>query len=300
MNWLFNMLNHNPKGQRSLEDVIGIIGHQLRELGHTAVWDKKNDQFLTGEAGINVIVEGFTPPVIEIMAGARARGCRFVILATEEPTEKGFNHGVDPEMVMRQRMFPEAARYCEGIIHLVPGKRVTDWYGQFAPAAYTELGFARTLVRLSPQEPVYDFGFFGSVSRRRMGILNKLAKRSGRKDAVRYIGDFPDQETRDRQIREARVVVQLRKVDAMGLVSSSRCNTALCVGRPVIAEPHELSAPWDQIVSFASSTDHFYNLAVMARMNWQSLWYDQFKRFREMLPADACIGKALRDIGVMR
>src|SRR6185503_12323273 len=215
LNWLFNMLNHNPQGQRSLEDVIGIIGHQLRELGHTAVWDKKNDQFLARDTGINIIVKGFT-------------------------------HGVDPEMIMRQRMFPEAARYCEGIIHLVPGKRVTDWYGQFAPAAYTELGFARTLVRLSPQEPVYDFGFFGSVSRRRMGILNKLAKRSGRKDAVRYIGDFPDQETRDRQIREARVVVQLRKVDAMGLVSSSRCNTALCVGRPVIAEPHELSAPWDQ------------------------------------------------------
>src|SRR6185503_2202241 len=149
LNWLFNMLNHNPQGQRSLEDVIGIIGHQLRELGHTAVWDKKNDQFLARDTGINIIVEGFTPPVIEIMAGAHARGCRFVILATEEPTEKGFNHGVDPEMIMRQRMFPEAARYCEGIIHLVPGKRVTDWYGQFAPAAYTELGFARTLVRVT-------------------------------------------------------------------------------------------------------------------------------------------------------
>ena len=38
LRFLFNLMNHNKVGQRSLEDVIGIIGHMLRALGHEANW----------------------------------------------------------------------------------------------------------------------------------------------------------------------------------------------------------------------------------------------------------------------
>src|SRR5262249_36754102 len=122
--FLFWLANHSLVGQRSLEDVIGIFGAQLGALGHKAGWRRGNDQLLDRHSGINVIVEGFTPGITEIIAQYHAQGARFVILATEEPTERGFNHGLDQEMVLRQREFPNAAKYAEAIFHLVPGDRI--------------------------------------------------------------------------------------------------------------------------------------------------------------------------------
>lgn len=120
MQFLFNIFNHNELGQRSLEDVIGIVGHQLRALGHTAIWQPNNDQFLGKGNGINVVVEGFVEGSIRAIAAAKAQGARFIILATEEPSPKGFNQGTQPEMIMRQKTFPEAAKHVDGILHLVP------------------------------------------------------------------------------------------------------------------------------------------------------------------------------------
>ncbi len=297
--FLFNMLNHSLLGQRSLEDVIGIMGQQLRALGHKAEWWKANNQLLARETGINIIVEGFTPAIIEVMAQYHAQGARYLILATEEPTPKGFNHGTQPEMVMRQKYFPEAAKLAEGIICLVPGKHVTDWYGQFAPTAYTELGYAPALVRKNAAVvPDFDFGFYGSLSKRRLKLLKKLANRIGTAKAVKIMSDFGSQEERDREMSRARVIVQIRKFEEMGLVSSSRCNTALCLGRPVIAEPHFLSHPWDEIVQFTDSIEGFLNAAVLMRATWRGVHAAQMARFKEKLSPQACIGQALEKIGI--
>ena len=180
MQFAFNLWNHNEMGRRSLEDPMGIIGHQLRDLGHRVVWLKNDDEFLAGDSGINVVIEGFTPFATAKIAAAYAQSARFVCVATEEPTPNGFNHGRDDEMVKRQAEFPNAAKYFDGILYLVPGDHVQQWYGQFAPAAYVELGYAPTLVRAFDwQEPQYDFGFFGSLSKRRHKILKKLAKAIG-------------------------------------------------------------------------------------------------------------------------
>src|SRR5215469_9524900 len=144
--FLFHLFQHTPAGRQSLVDVIGIIGNQLRALGHNAIHDPLNDDayprgWFPASRGFNVIVEGFTPHTIAEIAAAHAEGARFICLATEEPTPKGFNHGTSKEMVARQEIFPEAMKYFEGIIHLVPGKRITDWYVQFAPTAQAELGY---------------------------------------------------------------------------------------------------------------------------------------------------------------
>ncbi len=297
MQFVFNMFNHGSIGQRSLEDVIGIVGHQLKALGHQAVWDPANTRFVAADSGINVIVEGFTPAVIEKIAAGHAQGARFICLATEEPTEKGFNHGRDPEMVRRQAMFPEAMRFFEGIFHLVA---VTDWYSQFQPAAYVELGHAPSLVRKPDGvEPDYDFGFFGSLSKRRLKILKTLAKRIGSDRAVKVVADFATQADRDRDMRRAKVVVQIRKFDEMGLVSSSRCNTALHLGRPVVAEPHLLSKPWDQVVPFASTLESFYDHAIMVRSMWKGVHASQMDKFKALMTPEACVGEPLRKIGVL-
>lgn len=298
----FSLFNHNALGQKSLHDVIGIFGHQLRALGHQAVWDKSNTKFVTGEGYMNVVVEGFTPGdygSIHALKNGYEAGARFLCLATEEPTEKGFNHGTQKEMVERQKNFADAAKYLEGILHLVPGEHVTRWYGQFAPAAQAELGFANSLVRPNDNEsPEFDFGFFGSLSPRRYKILKRLARETGTANAVRVVSDFATQEERDKAMRNARVIVQIRKFDEMGLVSSSRCNTALCCGRPVIAEPHELSHPWDQIIKFSESLEKFYWDARMMRVTWRASREDQFTKFVKLLPPEKCVGEPLKKIGL--
>ena len=311
MEFSFFIAPHTEVGQASLHDVLGIVGHQLRALGHRAVYDERNSKhkkddpndafFIVGPDRINVMIEGFTPAWIEVMARAKAAGARFIIIATEEPTPKGFNWGTQKEMIARQEIFPEAAKHCEGILHLVPGEHVTKWYSQFAPAAQAELGYAPTLLRPIGPAPDFEYGFFGSVTRRRAKILKRVAKQCAKdiEKAVRVIADFPDQATRDREMRRCKVVLQLRKFEPMGLVSSSRCNTALMLGRPVVAEPHDLVKPWDEVIDFAKSMDHFFEQALMARIAWQSLWRIQVEKFKVRMSPEVCIGQPLHRIGLI-
>ena len=277
-------------------------------LGHEVVWDRANDKWLIGPDDWNVVVEGFTPQFVDQIRIAHAQGARFVCLATEEPSPTGFNQGTQKEMVARQEMFPNAAPYLSAILHLVPGEYTANWYSQFAPTAYVELGYAPSLLRrnaarqlrgIPDPEPKYDFGFFGTVSNRRKKLLKKLANRTGKVNAVRIVGNFPSQDVRDREILDCKVVLQIKKFDEMGLVSSSRCNTALNCGRPVVAEPHLLSKPWDEIVTFARSEEEFMNLALMARGNWRGLWAGQYAKFRDRLPPEICVGEPLRKVGIL-
>ena len=304
--FVWNALNHNEIGIRSLEDVIEIISRQLNALGHTTAWDRTNDKMVTKESGINILIEGFTEHMVEIIAKMHAAGARFLILATEEPTDKGFNHGTQKEMVKRQAVFPHAAKYAEGIIHLVPGEHVTRWYSQFAPTAYTELGYAPSLMRADNTVPDFDFGFYGSLTPRRHRLLKKLAKRTNHVKAIKVMADFGTGADRDREMRRACVILQLRKFEAMGLVSSSRCNTALSIGRPVVAEPHDLCRPWDQVVRFtkAGATQdetemNFINEALLVRAMWKGIYQTQLAKFKENFPPEACIGKALAQIGIL-
>lgn len=300
MKFLVNLFNHSDIGQRSLEDVVGIWGHQMRELGHTCVWETKNANFYVADDVINVLVEGFVPQHEAILAEAHRRGARFLILATEEPTPKGFNHGTQREMTKRQFDFHHAGKFADGIMYLVPGPYCQEFYSQFAPSEYVELGYAKSLERKYPNPPEYEFGFYGSLTTRRLRILKKLANRSGRgyEKAVKVVADFKTQQERDQQMSRAKVIVQVRKFEAMGLVSSSRCNTALHLGRPVVAEPHDLSKPWDEIVNFSSSLDHFYNLALMAATNWKAFHANQMERFKTKLSPELCVGHALEKLGM--
>lgn len=305
MNFSFFTTPHHEYGQRSLEDVIGIFGHQLRALGHVALNDPRNANWETAfvkteSDWMNVFVEGFTPSWIEVMRRFKLAGARMMILATEEPTPKGFNWGRDREMRMRQELFPQAAQYCEGILHLVPGKHVTDWYSQFAPAAQAELGYAPKLERADLQfRPDYEFGFYGSVTPRRKKLLKELANLSGSVKGVRVIGDFRSQAERDREMRRAKVIIQIRKFEEMGLVSSSRCNTALMIGRPVVAEPHDLVKPWNEVIDFPDTKQQFLSQALFARASWYHLWRTQLERFKAKMSPAFCVGDPLRQIGIL-
>jgi hypothetical protein len=294
-NFLFNLFNHNKLGRRSAEDLVGIIGCQLHALGHKV--GLNDEKFLIADDGINVLFEGFHEKSLDVIDEVHKKGARFLVIATEEPTPKGFNHGVVQEMVKRQQIFPQIKPYIEGILHLVPGQHVTNWYSQFVPSAYAELGHAPELERFNKDIPQYDFGFYGSLTARRKRLLQKLANRTGFGQRSVYISAFKEASLRDSDMTKTRVVVQIRQHEQMGLVSSSRCNTALCIGRPIVAEPHLLSKPWDQVVHFSKNDESFFDDALFIAANWQSYHRQQFEKFKKLLTPEFCIGEPLNRIG---
>lgn len=289
----FQTFNHSDLGRRSIEDVIDIMGQQLRALGHEVEW--RDDFFVTPELGINFVFEDFDKDCVAELKRVHDQGCRFVIVATEEPTDKGFNYGATLQLKLRQDVFPRAAELCEGILHLVPGENVTQWYGQYAPAAQAELGWSPGIMKADANpSPRWDFGFFGGVTNRRMKMIKKL----GRIGGVRLEGLFRSQEERDAAMQDAKVVVQIRGQEYLGLVSSSRCVTALSLGRPVLAEPHKLSKPWDEVVRFTHSVDEFFATATMFRAMWRGIYQDQLAKFKMRLSPEFCVGAPLRAMGV--
>lgn len=293
MRFLFNLHNHTELGRLSLLDPMLMIARQLEALGHEVV--RSDDGYAIKQA-INIVFEGFQSAFVEQkMRPAHAAGARFIIVATEEPTEKGFNHGVQHAMVERQQSFPEAARLAEAIWCLVP--RSEPWYSQFGvPASELELGYSAAMMRVPATEPIADFGFFGSLSPRREQILKQLNRMGAR---IVRVHSFPPPEERDRSIAPAKVILQIRPHEQMGLVSSSRCATALFLGRPVIAEPHALSENWHRIIRFAANEQSFAFEAFSARQNWRALHAEQLRNFQRLLTPEFCVGRALRRTGLV-
>lgn len=288
--------NHSPQGRRALHDVFAVVGHQLIALGHEVRWTEATD--FVGD-GVNVVAESFADPrhpALPAIGEAHRRGCRFLYVATECPGAAAFNDAADdPGMRDRQAAFPEACAYASGILHLVPGAEVTAWYGRHAPAAYAELGHAPGLERATGEEPTLDFGFFGKRTVRREAILAWLQRRG----TIFNVFDFRPAEQRDADMRTTRVVVQVREHAETTVLSSSRCNTALHLGRPVIAEPHAEPGIWNEIVRFAPTLDDFVEEAASALPRWRELHQGQMERFRDLMTPERCVGEPLRRIGIL-
>ena len=117
--------------------------------------------------------------------------------------------------------------------------------------------------------------------------------------AVKLVTDFKTRPERDAEMRKAKVIVQIRKFEEMGLVSSSRCCTALQLGRPVIAEPHDLSKPWDEVVTFTKTEDEFYATCLLAARMWKTYYRQQIVAFKNKLSQEVCIGQALHKLGIV-
>ncbi len=297
MRFHFSTFNHCPQGRIIVEDITRTMGEQMRALGFEPSWTTE-PEFIPFVQGYNVVLESFAddPQTIKRIRRAHEDGCRFIYVATEEPTDNGFNHGLEPAMIERQAAFPKAALYCDGILHLVPGDAVTRWYDRFAPAAYAELGYAPNLVsRERDIEPEVDFGFFGKMTWRREQMLARLEAMTGKKVGRITSLDVP-RETRNQVMRQAKVIVQIRANEEWGMVSSTRCASALSFGRPVVAEPHPYSKPWDEIVTFSKTVEDFYHDAVAATNCWADLHRSQFHKFQTKLTPEVCIGAPLKRV----
>lgn len=296
----FNVFNHCDDGRRCIEDLTTIMSAQLMALGHDA--RSSDDGFMTGDDLINVLYESFADEgTIPTIAAAHADGARFLYIATEEPTDAGcFNGRLDNAMDARMAAFPEAAHYAEGILHLTPGVKVTDWYSRHAPSAYAEIGYASSLVHENSGDevPRYTFGFYGQMTPRREWIFGRLADISGYEVVSLPFITYSSAE-RDAAMRDVRVILQVRAHDSMPIVSSSRCATALHLGRPVVGEPHGAPGPWGGIVHLSSTLDDFYNDAMIASAEWQEMHVNQLARFAATLTPEVCLGEPLHRIGIL-
>jgi hypothetical protein len=292
----FHDFNHCPQGKIAIEDIVAIMGHQMIALGHRVGWPGEAN-FLNSAGSLNVLLEAFTDEgCIERIAAAHANGARFLYIATEEPTPLGFNSGNAWGMIDRMHVFPEAARYADAILHLVPG--VTEWYSRFAPSAYAELGYAPGLADDGADdaaEPEYDFGFYGQSTPRREKIFERLCGYGSL--LTEYRLELPRRE-RDAMMRHAKVIVQVRAQDNVEYVSSTRCVTALLLGRPVVAEPHSMRHGWDEVIHFSDDYDSFCQDARTATYEWRAIRAGQLARLARVLPPEFCLGRALTAVGI--
>ncbi len=295
MKFRFTTFNHCLAGRRALDDMAQIVGLQLAALGHDVEWSE-DANFIRD--GFNIVFESFADsrhPALPAIASARNAGCRFLYIATEKPGREAFNDAPDQGMKDRQRVFPEAARFAEGILHFVDGVDVMAWYGRFRPAAFLELGHAPALMRLDGNaEPTHDFGFFGKSTPRRVAMLDKLRKYG----SLVAVHDFIPRARRDAMMRQAKVIVQIREYDTTRLCSSSRCATALSLGRPVVAEPHDASDAWRRTVTFSDTEEGFYDCAAANVTNWRGLYERQLRSFETILSPECCVEQPLQQIGV--
>ena len=295
----FNTFNHCEAGQRAIDDITQVLGNLLVALGHQAVGN--NETFIGPDEGYNIIIESFADPnypALPLIARYHRRGYKFIYIATERPAAGAFNGATDdPGMVDRQAAFPEAAKYATAVLHLAPGDEITAWYNRYAPSAYVELGYAPTLMRMNGTEPDHDFGFFGKRTVRRMRVFKQLAKMG----SLIEIHNFAPQHERDILMRHAKVIVQVREHDNTDLVSSSRCNTALCIGRPVIAEPHGFCGDWKDVVHFSATEESFYADAVAAAHgDWRGMHAAQLEKFKKHFTPERCLGEPLRKLGIIQ
>jgi hypothetical protein len=305
--------NHGRQGQIIVEDITMTMANQLIALGHQARCTTEPD-FIPAEAGWNVVLESFADDAVIVpfsivpkIAEAHASGCRFICVATEEPGENGFNSALDPGMIRRQAAFPEAMRFFDAILHLVPGDRVTRWYSQFAPAAYAETGFAPASVLSDDVEPDHSFGFYGKMTWRRDQIIKTLEAVTGEK-VLQLTGLDTLMAERDAFMRRAKVILQVRANLEWQWVSATRCASALHFGRPVAAEAHDIKGPWEDILTFSApdekekgfpASSFYHDVAAMAA-DWRGAHQAQMARFSAALPPERCVGQPLREVGIIQ
>ncbi len=288
----FNTFNITAIGRLAMQDILSNIGRQMEALGHEMFWS--DDGFAQGDDTYVILCEGFFDNHLEVMREAKVAGVKFIIFATETPSALGFNAGLTEEMRVRQRTFGEAAKCAVAIWYSSVGSG--EWYAKFGlPVAHIELGYAPNSVRHPQNVLDHDFGFFGSLTKRRHAILRRVAREKigDHRALVRYT-QFESVEMRDAQMVRCRVILQIRPHEAMGRVSTSRCCTALHIGRPVIAEHHSHPGVWGEIIEFAHH-DIFIQRAIRMHGRWEVAYAEQFARFKELLSPEKCVGLTIKE-----
>lgn len=321
----FSGFNHSMAGRDTLLDIQASLAGQFRDLGFNCGRDEGKEA-LSGMVAnppyINILMEGFHPGIIsELKRAKKEVGARFICIMTEQPGVRGFNDVPDPDMVMRQEFFKEAAPLMDAIWCLVPGSEL--WARRYNPnSVHVENGFSETRWKLfaSSQRtiPLFHVAFFGGLTQRRHNMLEQLRKRGlsylqpmdlpivddsrarfDPKGATTKSQMYADVDHRNKVIASCRCVVELKPYSKREFPSGTRIGVALHVGRPVVVEKHTVDSSWAKVVDFAKGYDDFFDLVKHVCDNWQESYAEQLAKFRVVLSPEATVGKAIRDTHIL-
>ncbi len=282
--------NHTEVGRDTLIDIRNCLAGMLIDLGHGVT--KSSDQLVT-RPSINVLFEGFGRKSSALLAAISKQDFDFLIVCTEAFGKKAMNDSAHRAMRMRQRWLPEVAKIAKACWCLAPG--MAEQLKQYCENSFdVELGWSQTQesVLLKDEAPKHPFVFYGGLNERRASLVNAF---EGQGHHVALGEDYGPILLRNDLVRQSKVVLGLKPTNSWKLFSSSRAQTALHLGRPVIFEDVDDSAhrsPWRDIV-VVSESECFGTVAVEMMKNWQDCAAEQMEKFREILPPQRSIGPAL-------
>jgi len=289
----FAVFNHCGVGLQSLDDLIGIVGSQLQDLGHETC---RNEQGVYAPPAVNLVFENFDARTLPALKDGVNKGARFVMIATERANEKGLYSSAYPEWIAERTMhFEKAAKFVDAIWVLQPD--AMDWYKKFHDKVdLIELGYSDRLLRGdTPYEGGSDFSFFGGMTPYRKDLIHRLAERAPvfiPPPGQRGLNYLPPA-IRNDMVWKSKVVLHLKQQEDWPIISACRCATALHLGRPVFSEPVDCNEPWKEVVRFASSLENFVDEALWVLDNWQNEYTVQMENFRK-LTAERCLGEAVQ------
>ena len=235
-------------------DQVDDLRDQIEAHGHTFTTTRGN--FLPPPV-YNIFAEGTLetlkhPARVHEMARA---GYGLIALITEEPTlvtTEGlcWNYMTTGTWEHRADLFVEIAPALSAAWCYVPGGAAI--MRRFvAVAADIDMAWGQRFNRRRPLPvPHFDFCFFGGLTPRRQRMLAEIAKRGFKVDIIPHSSSLA---RRDERIPHSRIVLDIKQHHWWDLVSSVRYVTALCCGRPVVAEwrSERFRAGWEGAVRFA-------------------------------------------------
>jgi hypothetical protein len=289
--------NHSASGRDTLFDIIDAIGGQMVDLGHQV----EHHENTMGRDYTNILIEAFDSRLEDQYRRSADAGARFVIIMTERPGKPGFNDSYNPQMIERQRAFPLIARHAIAVWCLVPG--AAAWVKQFQPnAADLELGWSDYRARAlnsGSVEPLTDFAYYGSMTPRRRGMIAAFKKRGYIVENDSRRDSFMTPMQRNAMVAFAKVVLGIDPYPDWKLVSNSRLATALALGRPVIAEPPKGTSAWSDVGVFAKSKNSYIDEAIAMLPRWREIYAEQRDKAREFLSPEKCVGRVMRETGIV-
>ena len=279
-------------------DQVDDMRDQIEVLGHE--FTVSRGEWIEPPS-FNLFCEGVSDASADRVAALGQAGYQLIVLVTEKPTlvtHEGLIWNYHTGSVAwndRAEIFVATAPNFISAWCYAP--RAAAKVRRFIPNAVDiDVAWGKRFLVAKPHEkPRYDFGFFGGLTPRRERVLNHIAKRGHSVDVIPHSTPLA---VRDSRVANSKVVIEPKQYHWWDLASPIRYMTALCHGRPVVAEARsrEAQGRWAKVVSFAP--EHaFYETAAAALGHWQELHRRQTAAFK-MLPS--LVAKAVSLLPVPR
>lgn len=233
MHFHFQLANHYFGGLYLIEDIVAPIAWGLRALGHRVTMGVLPD--LPSWPSVVLLLEYFNRDgaVDETLNWRNSEGRKCLgLICTEDIDDKLVME--NPEHPGRRRNLLRILPHCDFVWPLVPCD-----YGAYVAAdrlSFLDLGYVEALHR-DPAPPGggrdLDVLLYASMNERRQRVVDALRARGLAVAASR--GLLPDY-MRDNLIGRSRVVLDVKRGDAVKYTSPSRICTALQMGATLVSE----------------------------------------------------------------